>query len=213
MDNLCVPDASSIIFSTKIELAGNKLIDLLNREYKVIISEKVKEECADRTRTTEIEVKEDVDRFMYIKNEDIVYSSFYEDCLKVVKRWFNRKNMQRFSDLGGGEKHCTALALYLNHVKSNKVVVLIDDFKASSLIKDLLNEQKIGMLESIPDFIIQCYNWSRTITQNQVLAALSTYFSISPNGVRKTLFNERFEASCRALGFDICRMRCLFEKS
>lgn len=209
MNSLCVPDTCSIIFSFKVELAGSKLIDLLNKEYTIIIPEKVKEECENKTRAEESEIKEDVDRFLVDKNEDIVSSSKYEKCLEVIQKWFNKKNMQRFNSLGEGEKHCVALVTYLNHIKRSRVLMLTDDFKASNLFQNLIDQQKIGILESVPGFLIQYYNINRTISRNHVLMALRTYFSISPNAVYEPYINERLLMSCRELGFDICNIRCM----
>ena len=212
-----VLDTCALINCGLVELAGVTVLDRLRRKYTLVIPDKVTEEFEDVIQLPDYddrrtEVKSRVRRWVRR-----IPLSTYSPCLPVLKKWYSiRRKATVFRDrLGDGEKHCMALALFLNRYCDVPVCLLTDDFKARNKfnVETLILEQQVGWVASSFESILYAYRNAPAITFDQLQAAWLDYLQVLRGPLRplkRTKLEEKLKLLCRKIGSEngICSMEC-----
>ncbi len=131
------------------------------------------------------------------------------DCLMYLEEYCDKRGFSGFSDLQLGEKSSAALSLYLSINQKRPPILLTDDHKAEATITLILQEQKFGIVKTVPDFIIHLYKTNYDLTRNQIRGALQTYYNIKPKpDVARRIFDKRMSLTCRDYWISVCGLRC-----
>jgi hypothetical protein len=204
--NICVADACSLLFSAQIRLKGQSVFDWLLNKYDVYICSTVKYECLDKIQRNRVVIPDTVsfkrDLAMRTSTLDCV------ECLRYLEAFCEEMGISKFLSLDEGEKHSIALALLLSVTLKKPVSILTDDFEAVEVFNEILNEQKFGIVQSLPDFIINVFKLNPAVDENITNGALQSYYNIMTKAILSITFKKRMRLSCRSLWFDKCGMRC-----
>lgn len=206
--NICVPDASSLIFSGQVELKGKEVLEWLLERYTIYISPEVKFECFNTIRDDRPELI-NLQKFKNHVSQRVVLGVNYKHCLEYLTKYCCKDQMLEFPKQHPGEIHSLALSLYLNAKLKKPIVLLIDDFPAIEAFAKTIDDQKFAIQMSLPDIIINFFKTEPDLDENETAASLQTYFSIMTKAVHYRTFKMRFEQSCRNLLSEKCNVRCL----
>lgn len=215
-------DTCSLLFSFKTELSSKLVIKRLDDRFNLVFPSKVVDEYLNDFREGRLseykDIEPDLRLFMKKKRDEgkIISENEYSICLDYVERWFNLLKMQKkFRDLGDGEKHCIALALYWSRHTRQPLLLISDDYKARvNCVDYFVCKQRIGLVDSIPGLMISIYSTQKEIAEINVRASINTYFNLFKerkiyfDTLRKKYFEE-LDLSCRIQNLDSCRLKCL----
>jgi hypothetical protein len=207
--NICVPDASSLIFSGQVELKGKEVLEWLLEHYTVYISPEVKVECFNRIQKDRPELI-NLQKFKNHVSQRVALNVNYKHCLEYLIEHCCKNQMLDFPKQHPGEMHSLALSLYLNAKLKKPIVLLIDDFPAIQAFAKTINDQKFAIQMSVPDIIINFFKTEPDLDENETAASLQTYYNIMTKAVHYKTFKMRFEQSCRHILFQKCSIKCLF---
>lgn len=207
----CVVDSCGLINCSR-ELAGMKILDFLDRVYSLVIPEKVIKELSEIQRTRKQISLEYINKFIATKKEIVKRIDEYNECLDVIKRWFEKYGMgKNFASFQEGEIHCVALALYLARTEKRAVTLVTDDFKARRMgIEHFVNLQQVGLVKSTAEIVVHLYTLIREVGELHAVAAINDYMRNNPfRWDAKPFFINKLEQSCRRLGLNLCFSKCL----
>ena len=208
--NICVPDASSLLFSAQIELEGRTIFEWILDEFEVYINTQVKYECFQNLQKRKVVLPYFGNKFKreISKREKKTRDFEYEKCLTYLERYCNENQASNFLKLGPGEKHCVALSLFINAKYDKPVTFLTDDFESIKIISPILNEYKFAIQKSIPDFLINLLKTNRVSNDNHIRGALQTYYNIMKKAVVHNKFKKRMRFNCHSYWIKNCGLRC-----
>ncbi|MCS7109701.1 MAG: hypothetical protein NZ903_02815 [Candidatus Micrarchaeota archaeon] len=208
---LCVIDSCGLINCSR-ELAGMRILDLLDQVYSIVLPEKILEEVSEIHKTRKWDLLDYALKFITARKEIIKSTNEYHKCLNVIKRWFDKQGMsENFRKFQPGELHCMALSLYLSRNEKRAVTLVTDDFKARyDGLEDFVISQQVGLVKSTAEIVVHLYTLIRGISELHVVATINDY--IRNNPIRwdaKVLFLNKLEYSCRKLVLNLCFSKCL----
>lgn len=205
-----VLDTCSLVNCSR-ELAGQKILALLDQIFHVVLPEKVYEELST-IRVQDPNLLTAARGFIEVRKELVRETSEYAGCLNVVKEWFDQNKMSKeFSNLHAGEIHCLALALYISKRERKFVILLTDDFKArrKGLLRFVLAQQ-IGIVRSTAEAVVLLYALERAIGESHATAAIQDFVRNNTfTCYAQDYFFDLIDMSCRRLGSTLCLANCL----
>jgi len=215
-------DTDSLLFSFKLNLYPERVIDRLKDRFDLVLPYKVFEEYNNKVKKGMLKeydiIKSDIDIFFkqMMKDGKIYDYKKYSYCLKYIKRWFNLMGLQKqFHKIDDGEKHCIALGLFLSRYNKKCLFVITDDFEAIKAgIETFVKKQKIGLVYSIPDIMIWTYLVDKRVSRSHIRGFINDYFNL--NVLKSKYFYQlkdelvkEIEWSCRVQLFDECKLCCI----
>ena len=208
--NICVPDASSLLFAGQIELKGKEIFEWMLERYNFYISSEVKDECFDKIQKKRVELI-NTQKFKNHVSQNVVSDIDYENCWKYLVEKCCKNQESEFPKQHPGEMSSLALSLYLNAKFARPIVLLIDDVPAMKAFAKIIDDQKFAIQMSIPDIIISFFKSEPDLNENDTAASLQTYYNIMTGAMRYMIFKTRFEQSCRNIWFQQCSAQCIFK--
>lgn len=206
--NICVPDASSLLFSGQVELKGKEISEWLLERYDVYITPKVKHECFQTIQTEKVKLIS-TQKFKNHVSQRTVSDVEIGHCLEYLSDYCCKNQVSEFQKQHPGEMESLALSLYLNGKFAKPNTLLIDDFPAVEAFAKIINDQKFAIQMSVPDIIISIFKTEADIDEMDTAASLQTYYSIMKSAMRHKTFKMRFKNSCRNICFQKCAAQCI----
>jgi hypothetical protein len=215
-------DTDSLLFSFKLDCPPARVIDRLDRQFDLFFPYKVKEEYDKKLRKGQLQEYDDlipdINLFFERKSREnrIKEEKVYLHCLKYLGKYFGAVGKQKeYYSLGDGEKHCTALGLYISRVTRDCVVIATDDFGAREAGIDLfVCGQFVGLVHSLLGTMMFVYCVNTDIAEARMLGLATDYFHLNPpRHANMREFKERISKAiklcCRGFNYDHCRVSCL----
>jgi hypothetical protein len=139
----------------------------------------------------------------------LVWKKDYTECLKYLESYCSEKKLNKFSELGDGERESLALSLHLNVSLRQPVIFLTDDFEAIDVFAKILADQKFAIQKSVPDIIINLFQTNLNLHENKINGALSSYYNIMQKAIMHQIFKDRMKFNCRSYWSQFCASRCI----
>lgn len=206
--NICVPDASSLLFSGQVELKGKEISEWLLERYDVYITPEVKYECFQTIQKEKVKLI-NTQKFKNHVSQRTVPDVEIGHCLEYLSDYCCKNKVSEFQKQHPGEMESLALSLYLNGKFAKPITLLIDDFPAVAAFAKIIDDQKFAIQMSVPDIIISIFKTEADIDEMETAASLQTYYSIMKFAMRHKTFKMRFNNSCRNIFFQKCAAQCI----
>jgi len=207
--NTYVLDTNSIVNLYLLELGGKKVLDKIPAAY---IPEKVyREEIPRIIRKENISI-DDLDSYCLSRpNVKKVLTREFSRCIEFTNSWI--KSKYYFNPLDEGELHCLALSLLLSR-KNKFFIVLITEEKTETveIIREFMNLQRVGIVLSPVELMINLYCRERAIKESQIKQAIREYKLRVKKKREGDIgdINEILADLCRQKGIskDLCSQEC-----
>ena len=206
--NICVPDASSLLFSGQVELKGKEISEWLLERYEVWITPQVKYECFQTIQTEKVELIS-TQKFKNHVSQRTVSDVEIGHCLEYLSDYCCKNQLSEFQKQHKGEMESLALSLYLFGKFAKPITLLIDDFPALKAFTTIINDQKFAIQMSVPDIVISIFKTEADVDENDTNASLQTCYNIMKHAMRHQTFRMRFNNSCRNICFKKCAAQCI----
>ncbi|MFW9887648.1 MAG: hypothetical protein ACFFER_05660 [Candidatus Thorarchaeota archaeon] len=214
-------DTGALLRSGTIKLSSTPILERLAIKDKLLCPDTVLQEFQGTIQNPQYSSNR-LNLQMLVSNHVVTIPSwYYNHCMPVLRKWYSHYRTKQIdgntiwqTKMGIGEKHCLALALFLNRYEESQVCIVTDDFKARKhqLLCKFLEEQQMGWVVSSIEAGLYSTRYASSVTLSEVLAASLNYFQMFRGNLpkHKQMIENRILHLCRFMNSSakICGFRC-----